>query len=392
MVTPMRSFAAGLAALAVVAGAACSSNNGAPFTGSNASNSGATQQAPTTRAQATAPAQPVSTQTGGQLTVPQVAQRAEPSIVRVETIIGGGTGVGTGFVVDSGGYIITNNHVVDGAQGRNGSSGITVTTSDGSQYPAKVVGTDPRSDLALLQINASNLPALPVGSLENVVVGEDVVAIGYALDLAGSDTVTRGIVSAKNRSIDENQPVLGAIQTDAAINHGNSGGPLLDLTGTVIGVNTAIAPDSTTGGVAPGIAFAVGADTVKAVFQQLKSTGKVSRGYLGIRNFQALRPAEAKQLGLPDGTQGVYLPPDQQTTRSRGTQSISSVVPGDPADKAGIKSGDVITKIADTPVSDESELAVALIQHHAGEKVTIELYRGGKKMTVDVTLGTPPAQ
>ena len=389
MVTHLRTAATGLAALVLLSAAACSSNSATAPAGSGGNASTAAQQSTTSQQ----PVQQTRVQNGKELSAADVVQLAEPSIARVSTTTAQGTGVGTGFVVDPAGYIITNNHVVDGARARTGSgTGITVTMTDGAQFEAKVVGTDLRSDLALLKIDATNLKALTLGDLENVVVGQDVLAIGYALDLQGSDTVTRGIVSAKNRSIDENQPVLGAIQTDAAINHGNSGGPLLDMTGVVIGVNTAIAPDSTTGGVAPGIGFAVGANTVKAVYEQLKTNGKVDRGYLGIRNFQALRPAKAKELGIPDGTQGVFLPAAQQVTTSRGTQTVSSVATGDPADKAGIKPGDVLTKIADTPVADESELAVALIKHHAGEKVTIELYRSGKKMTVDATLGAPPTQ
>ncbi len=388
MPTYLRVAAAGLAGLVLISAAACSSNTTtAPAASGGKASASAQQQA------STQPVQQTRVQTGKELSAAEVVQLAEPSIVKVSTTTLQGIGVGTGFVVDPAGYIITNNHVIAGASARNGNgTGITVTTSDGAQFDAKVVGTDPRSDLALLKIDATNLKALTLGNLENVVVGQDVLAIGYALDLQGSDTVTRGIVSAKDRSIDENQPVLGAIQTDAAINHGNSGGPLLDFTGTVIGVNTAIAPDATTGGIAPGIGFAVGANTVKAVYEQLRATGKVDRGYLGIRNFQALRPAKAKELGIPENVQGVYLPPAQQVTTNRGTQTISSVAAGDPADKAGIKPGDVLTKIGNTPVADESELAVALITHHAGEKVTIELYRGGKKMTVEATLGTPPAQ
>lgn len=388
MVRQLRWLVPGFSAVVLLVSSACSSSS--PI---NPASSGNTASAAQPTSQAPVQQTRVNT-TGKEMSAADVVALAEPAIVRVSTTTLQGTGVGTGFVVDASGYIITNNHVVEGARaGRTGSStGITVTMTDGAQYDGKVVGTDVRSDLALLKIDASNLHPLALGNLEDVVVGQDVLAIGYALDLAGSDTVTRGIVSAKNRSIDENQPVLGAIQTDAAINHGNSGGPLLDMTGQVIGVNTAIAPDDTTGGVAPGIGFAVGANTVKAVYEQLRSTGKVNRGYLGIRNFQALRPAKARELGIPEGVQGVYLPPAQQQATSRGTQTVTSVSAGDPADKAGIKPGDVITKIADTTIADESELSVALIKHHAGEKVSVELYRGGKKMTVDVTLGTPPSQ
>lgn len=387
----MRPAAASLAALALVFGAACSSTSihGTPVNTTTAPSSG------NTSAQAVATAAPVRTQTGKEMSTADLVKYAEASVVRVETTLATGTGVGTGFIADTDGNIVTNQHVIDGARARGSSSGITVTTSDGATYQAKVVGSDTKSDLAVIKIDAKNLTPLPIGNLENVVVGQDVVAIGYALDLTGGEgpsySVTKGIVSAKNRSITESSAVLGAIQTDAAINHGNSGGPLLDMFGNVIGVNTAIAPDDTTGGIAPGIGFAVGANTVKAVYEQIKQDGKVNRGFLGIANFEALRPAKAKDLGIPDGTKGVYLPTTTQSIRTtNGTQTLTSVSAGGPADKAGLKPGDVITKIGDTTISDESELAVALIKHHPDEKVTMEIYRDGKKMSLDVTLGTNP--
>ncbi|MGH2632458.1 MAG: S1C family serine protease, partial [Tepidiformaceae bacterium] len=257
--------------------------------------------------------------------------------------------------------------------------------------------TDPRSDLALIKIDANDLPTLKIGTDENTFVGEDVIAIGYALDLgngAGAPTVSRGIVSAKNRAIDEGtgqNSVLGSIQTDASINHGNSGGPLLNYKAEVVGVNTAIAPDSETGGIAPGIGFAVGADTIQAVYDQLKATGKVDRGFLGIQCFQPVLSWQAKQLGIPTDVGGVYLPPDTQFNCQVpfGVQGTS--VPSGPAQTGGIKPGDVLTSIGGTAVADESQLAVALIKHHSGEKVDVIIYRDGKKITVSVTLGTSPS-
>jgi S1-C subfamily serine protease len=237
------------------------------------------------------------------MTTEELVKFAEPSVVRIET----DNGVGSGFVIDAGGYIMTNNHVVQGARS------INVTLSDGSENDAQVVGTDPKGDLALLKIDASGLQALKLADLNQVQIGQDVVAIGYALDLSMGEgpsfSVTRGIVSQKNRAISESSGILGAVQTDAAINHGNSGGPLLDLYGEVVGINTALQPDQETGGVAQGIGYAVGSDTVKAVYEQLRANGRVNRGLLGVRGFTSLRPAEAKALGLPD-TQGVYLPTD----------------------------------------------------------------------------------
>lgn len=380
---------AGLAGVMLVVSAACSSRTAnSPATAQN------TGAAPTTTEQTNTLPASTSTQNGNTLSVQQVAKQGLASVVHIETNVG----VGSGFVVDPSGYIMTNNHVIADAGARGGSNKIVVTTADGAQYTATVVGTDPTSDLALLKINAKDLPALKIGSVENVTVGDQVVAIGYALDIgSGGDapggdapTVTEGIVSAKDRAIDEGSPILGAIQTDAAINHGNSGGPLLNMQAEVIGVNTAIVPDQQTGGVASGIGYAVGGDTVEAVYQQLKANGKVDRGFFGIYAFRDLQPAKAKELGVPADLGGVYLPTDTGTNQF-GQSLGPSVVQGSPADKAGMKPGDVIVKIGNDDVHDQSQLAVALIKNHAGDTVPVEVYRGGKKIELQLTLGTPSA-
>ena len=391
MASLFRPAVAGLAATALLLGVACSANTPATTSQPASSSSGANGSA--TVPAASSAAQPAARSDGSQATE-QLVSKTEPAVVRIQTNVG----VGTGFIVEADGYIMTNNHVVANASGTGVASQIKVNLNDGSEYTAKVIGTDVRSDLALIKINATNLPTLKIGSDENTFVGQDVIAIGYALDLgngAGAPTVSRGIISAKNRAINESSgfggnQVLGSIQTDASINHGNSGGPLLNYSGEVVGVNTAIAPDASTGGIAPGIGFAVGADTVQAVYDQLKATGKVDRGFLGIACFQPVLPANSKQLGVPVADGGVYLPTDAQfnCTTSGGLQATS--VPAGPAQQAGIKPGDVIVGIGGTPVRDESELAVALIKHHAGEKVNVDIYRGGKKMSIPVTLGTPP--
>lgn len=377
---------ASLAAAVLLLGVACSSNTSSPLPGVPAAN---TAVAPATAAggdaarPASAPNTPISTE--------QLVAETQPAVVRIQTNVG----VGTGFIVEKDGYIMTNNHVVLNASGSGIASQIQVGLNDGSTYTAKVIGTDARSDLALIKIDATNLPTLKIGTDENTLVGEDVIAIGYALDLgngAGAPTVSRGIISAKNRAIDEGtgqNSVLGSIQTDASINHGNSGGPLLNYDAQVVGVNTAIAPDSETGGIAPGIGFAVGADTVQAVYDQLKATGKVDRGFLGIQCFQPVLSGLAKKLGVPTDLGGVYLPTDSEFNCQVPFGVQGTLVPSGPAQAGGIKPGDVITSIGGTPVADESQLAVALIKHHAGEKVNIVIYRDGKKMTVSVTLGTP---
>jgi S1-C subfamily serine protease len=368
-----------IAGLALAIGVACSSNTP----------SAAPAQTDATQAQqhASQPVSPAVTRAAGDMSIPDLVKLAEPSVVRIET----NGGVGTGFVVSSDGYVITNNHVVQSASGRAATS-VKVTTTDGADYQAKIIGTDARSDLALLQIDAKNLTPLKLANLDNVLVGDSVVAIGFPLDLTGGEgasfSVTSGIISAKNRSIDEGSQILGAIQTDAAINHGNSGGPLLNLQGEVVGVNTAIAPDNTTGGVAPGIGFAVGSDVVEAVFEQLRDTGQVNRALLGVQNFLELRAAKAKELGLPANTRGVWLSgTDQQTGRP-----VQPVLAGGPAANAGIQTDDVIVRVDKDQIRTQADLAVAMIHHKPGDKVDVQLYRGGKSMTVQVTLGTPSAQ
>lgn len=379
-----RSLFVPLAGIALLGATACSSrvetpdaptsaadevkqaNTAVASTPAGSSSSGGTQTAP-----------PVAA-TGAGLSVADLVKLAEPAVVRVQT----NSGVGTGWIVSDTGDIITNFHVIESTSGRI-STNIKVTLSDGAEVSASVVGADARGDLALLNINMTGLTPLKIGDLNQVVVGQDVVAIGYALDLKRGEgpsfTVTRGIVSAKNRGIEESSTILGAIQTDAAINHGNSGGPLLNMAGEVIGVNTAIAPDptSTTGATAPGIGFAIGADTVKAVYQELKESGKVERGLFGIADFSALRPAQAKTLGLAADVTGVYL------------QAATSVAAGGPAAQGGLRVGDVVTKIGDYAIRNESDLSVAMIRQQPGDQVTVEYYRDGKLASTTVTLGTP---
>lgn len=372
--TPLkRPAAAATLALILIVGAACSTTETPAAVETPRDTPAATQPSATQGSQAI--------RQSNELGTAALVKLAEPSVVRIAT----GSGVGSGFVIDGDGYIITNNHVIVAASGRVSAS-IRVTMSDGSEYPASVVGTDPRADLALLKIEASNLKALKLATLDEVAVGQDVVAIGYALDLKQGEgpsySVTRGIVSQKNRAISEGSfGILGSIQTDAAINQGNSGGPLLNLFGEVVGVNTALAPDGS-GGVASGIGFAVGADTVGAVYEQLRAEGRVNRGLLGIQDFTALQPAKAKELGLPEDTRGILL--------SAGAAGRVGV-PAGPAASAGLRGNDVITRIGDSVIRNEADLAVAMIKNGPGETVTVEYYREGKKQTAQVTLGTPPA-
>jgi S1-C subfamily serine protease len=365
----VRPLGAALLAITLLTGAACSDSEpvAAPQGGGteSASPAGAGQAATTA---------PTQVRQSNAMSTAELVAYAEPAVVRIAT----STGVGTGFVVDAGGYTLTNNHVIENSLTGRIASSIEVTLSDGATYDASVVGTDARSDLALLKIDASGLKALPFADLDEVVVGQDVVAMGYALDLDGGEggafSVTRGIVSQKNRAIRENTQILGAIQTDAAINHGNSGGPLLNMFGQVVGVNTAIAPNPSTGTQAVGIGFAVGSDVAREVVAQLKENGRVNRGFLSISGFESLRPAKARELGIPD----------------EGGVVLDVVTPGGPAATGGLRTGDVIVRIGDVDINTEADLAVALIRHGAGETVTVEFYRDGKKQSTEVKLGTPP--
>lgn len=370
--------AAALAAFGLFLGAACSAANVADSPPA-ARTSGATATQPAASPGGSSATRTATAAPGNVLSAAELVKLAEPSVVRIQSA----NSVGSGFVVSEDGYIITNNHVVAGT----GASmrAVSVTLSDGGVFPARVIGTDERSDLALLKIDAPDpLAALPLADLDTVSIGDDVIAIGYALDLSQGEgpsfTVTRGIVSQKNRSISESSAIMGSVQTDAAINHGNSGGPLLNMLGEVVGVNTALQPDLVTGAPAQGIGYAVGSDTVRAVYEELAAEGAVSRGFLGIQDFESLRPAKARDLGLPDDTRGIVLP-----------ANANSVVPGTPAAAAGIMPGDVITAIAGTPIESEGDLAVAMIKHAPGEDVDVDLYRAGQPQTVTVTLGTPPA-
>src|SRR5881397_1489495 len=223
-------------------------------------------------------------------------------------------GVGTGFIIDDKGHIVTNNHVVSTDSG-DPAQDITVTLDDGSEHSAKIAGRDPPTDVAVLQIDGGNLKPATLGDSSKLEVGDDVIAIGNALDLPGGPTVTKGVVSALGRLIQEsNVSIPNAIQTDAAINPGNSGGPLVDLNGEVVGITTAVIR-----GNAEGIGLAISMDTAQPIVQELIDKGRVDRGLLGV-TIQEITPSLAQQFNL-SVDHGV---------------GIRSVQPGSPADKAGL--------------------------------------------------------
>lgn len=282
-------------------------------------------------------------------------------------------GAGTGFVYDPAGYIITNEHVITGAQRLR----VVFPAPDNRQFDAKLVGEDVLTDLALLKIEGDNLPTVRLSDTLQPRIGEWVVAIGNALSLPGGPTVTAGVVSALGRDVE--QPALPGtgngislydlIQTDAAINPGNSGGPLVNLRGEVVGVNTLGSTQ------AQNINFAVSLSTTKLIIAQLRQSGHVTRGYLGA-NLRSVTISFAAALGLPRGDGAL----------------VTGVRPGSPAATAGLQAGDIIIAIGETPVRSQVDLQRALTEKfHPGETAQLRIVRGGAEQTVSVVLGTAPS-
>lgn len=307
-----------------------------------------------------------------------VASKVGPSVVSIMTktqaqsYFGTQTvdGAGTGIIISKDGYILTNKHVISDSQS------VTVVSSDGTTYSdVKVVGTDPLNDLAFLKINGVNdLTAATLGDSSSVRIGQKVVAIGNSLG-EYQNTVTSGIISGTGRPVTASESSSGAtetltdlLQTDAAINPGNSGGPLTNLSGQVIGINTAVAED------AQGIGFAIPINSSKGIVKNLLKTGKVERPYIGV-NYVTITPEVTKQYNL-SVKKGAYVHSD----------SGSAVMSGSPADKAGVKDGDIITKVGDIEVGERGSVASLVSEYSIGETVQLTILRDGKTITVDVTL------
>ena len=268
-------------------------------------------------------------------------------------------GIGTGFIIDQNGYIITNNHVVEDADR------IKVKLNDEREFDAKVIGRDPQTDLALIKIDAkSDLPVASLGRSADLKVGEWVVAVGSPFGL--EQTVTAGIVSAKGRVIGSG-PYDDFIQTDASINPGNSGGPLLNLNGEVVGINTAIIAQG------QGIGFAIPIDLATKIVAQLKDNGEVTRGWLGV-NIQDLKGDLAEYYGAKN-SEGVL---------------VTEVVPGNPAEKAGIRAKDVITAVDGERVRNSRELTAKAATLPVGETTQITVLRDGREKTIDVKVAKRP--
>ncbi len=273
---------------------------------------------------------------------------------------------GSGFLVSADGLILTNVHVVED------SAKLEVRLNDGTRCAAKVIGTDPNIDLALIQIDPAGrqLPSLPLGDSDRLRVGQWVIAIGNPLQFP--ETVTVGVVSAKGRRLpigDTDQDIVGFIQTDAAINFGNSGGPLLDVAGRVVGINTAI----NRGDLAEGIGFALPINQARSAMEQLRATGKVRRGYIGIQ-MTDLNDEAKEYLRLPD----------------RNGVLVQDVVAGGPAAAAGVQREDVIRKADGEAVKDGRDLLARIASRKPGDRIRLDLLRGGKAVTTELTLATRP--
>jgi S1-C subfamily serine protease len=307
-------------------------------------------------------------------TATAAAAKAAPSVVTLYVSSGSNSGSGSGVVLTDDGYVLTNNHVVT-LEGT-GTGTVQVRTADGTLYDAKVVGTDPSSDLAVVKIDASGLTSATFANSDKVQVGDVAVAIGAPLGL--SNTVTDGIISATGRAVEtgssqDDSTVLDAIQTDAAINPGNSGGALVNGAGEVIGINSAIAtvaaggPGSQSQSGNIGVGFAIPANTAQRIAKELIANGKATRAFLGVSSRTA---ADDQNSGVGDGAE------------------IVSVQAGTAAADAGLKTGDVITAVGDRPVTTSTELTAAVRSKAPGSKITLKVKRGNDTTTVDVTLGS----
>jgi S1-C subfamily serine protease len=321
-----------------------------------------------------APLAPITNTLTEESAVINVANQDGKAVVEIKTTITSPDiiaqeqhGIGSGFIVRSDGYIVTNNHVVENARQ------LQVILRDGAKkYDARVVGTSPDDDIAVLKVDAQNLPALSWGDSSALKVGQLAIAIGSPLGQQNS--VTKGVISALHRSIfvpdpstGQTENILNAIQTDAQINPGNSGGPLLNSAGQIIGVNFAIEQAQA----GPGLGFALDGNAARDIANQLIQTGHVNRPFLGV-TYQQLDETAASANGLVVGA------------------LVTAITAGSPADHAGVMVHDVITKVNDQAIDDQHPLKDVLRQYAPGTRVSLTVYRGGKTQTLQVTLGTHP--
>jgi S1-C subfamily serine protease len=305
-----------------------------------------------------------------------ILDRVEPAVVRIDVTadpdsIDSQSGTGTGFVVASDGVIVTNAHVAD-AETTTAAGQIVVTLSDGDSVRGRLVGEDRTQDLAVIKIDRTGLPTVPLGESDSLQVGDAVVAIGNALGIAGSPTVTSGIVSGLGRTvrISGTETLIDAIQTDAAINPGNSGGPLVDVNGRVIGINTAIADPSS----ANNIGFAISISSATPVLDDLRA-GKTPRvAFMGV-STETITPSLVRLRKL-DIQQGAY---------------VAVVTPDEGADRAGVRKGDVMTEVDGERVTSNEDVVRIVREHRPGDELRVVVRRAGELKTLTVTLGELPS-
>jgi S1-C subfamily serine protease len=312
--------------------------------------------------------------------VAQVASQVGPSVVQVNVEVTQNTpfgpqseeGIGSGVIYRDDGYIVTNNHVVEGA------TELNAAFADGTTEPAQVVGRDPRTEMAVIRVDRNDLPAARFNEDEDLVVGQLAVAIGSPSGF--ESTVTAGVISGIGREFPAEftggdpaatSALTDLIQTDAAISPGNSGGALADRDGEVIGINVAYLPPIDTGAV--NIGFAIPSDTAASVADQLIETGKVSSAYLGVETTD-LSPEDAERFGLPVESGAI----------------VEQVEPGSGADAAGVRRGDIIVRLGDNPIDNAGDLFGALRDYQPGDTVELTVVRDGEELTLEVTLGERP--
>ena len=323
-----------------------------------------------------APLAPVTNNLTEESAVINVANEAGKAVVEIKTTISSPDifiqqeqkGIGSGFIVRADGYIVTNNHVVENAKQLQ-----VILRDQGKTYDARVVGTSPLDDIAVIKVDAQDLPTLSFGDSHAIKVGQLAIAIGSPL--GQSNSVTKGVISALHRSLQVPDPanpggtedILNAIQTDASINPGNSGGPLLNSAGQVVGVNFAIEQAQA----GPGLGFALDGDAARDIANQLILTGHVNQPYLGV-SYEQLDETAATANNLVVGA------------------LVTDVQAGSPASRAGLGAHDVIVKVDDQAIDDDHPLKDVLRQYSPGAKISVTVYRGGHKQVLQVTLGTHP--
>jgi len=308
--------------------------------------------------------------------ITQTVEKVGPAVVTVVGTVPGqmtffgrtqdGQSSGSGVIISSDGYIVTNNHVVEGA------SDVSVILSDGTQLPAELISTDIYADLAVLKAEGTMPAVATIGNSDNLKSGETVVAIGSPLG-EFRNTVTVGVISATGRSLDTGKGYYmeDLLQTDAAINQGNSGGPLVNLNGEVIGINSMIVRGGNgSSAVAEGLGFAIPSNTVKLISERIIAQGYFARPYLGI-SYQSISPSIARRYNLP-AQWGAY---------------VTDVDSGSPAAHAGLQRGDIIVSIGDQSIDEQNSYINVLFDYQSGDQVTLKALRNGQEMTFDVTLG-----